>query len=156
MSESFLLSLPFGSVIGSIIIFVLGLSAAYYWFDKDRRNRRKDENDAEDRLIKLLKQTADEWELKFQLQEKKIIELTKKVDELERENGTLIEILQGRDEQTKKFYEQAFESMKISKESHAILVQLAETKKDTNDNIKRLIDLLMKNTDVIGQSIKNH
>lgn len=153
--ENIILALPFGSVIMAFVLFALGVAAAYYFVDKDRRARRREENDAEDRLITLLKTTVTEFENKFKAQDEKIAELTKKVDDLEKENGTLVEILQGRDEQTKLFYSRAFKSMEVSQETHKIVLKLAESMSQTNQTVSRLFDLLSKHADVLDHSITN-
>jgi len=153
--ENFILALPYGYVLMGFVLFALGVAAAYYFVDKDRRARRIEEKNAEDRLITLLKTTVTEFENKFSAQDKKIAELTKKVDDLEKENGTLIEILQGKDEQSKKFYEQAFKSMEVSQETHKIVLKLAESMSQTNETVARLFDLLSKHTEIIDHSISS-
>lgn len=109
--ENILTNLPFGSWIMAAVIFILGIAAAYYFFDKDRRARRIEEDEAEDRLIKLLKATVEEFEGKLKAQDEKITSLTKKVEELEHDNDKLVEILQGRDGQTQQFYKDAYVAM---------------------------------------------
>lgn len=135
-------------------VLVAGGVALYGLWDKSARDRRKQVDDEEDRLIEILSTTVKELEKKVDQQDKDIKALTKKVDDLESENNTLIRVLQGRDEDTKKFYEQAFETMKISRETHAIVVEIAHTKKDTNENMKKLIELMSKYIDVIGTQVK--
>lgn len=82
---------------------------------------KKDNED--DRLIGILQDTVTALEGKVNQQKRehdeiltdltaKIKVLGEKVDELERENTTLIKVLQGRDAQTQEFYKQAFDAFK--------------------------------------------
>lgn len=144
----------FGAYIAIATVIVAGAVALYGLWDKSARDRRKQVDGEEDRLIEILSTTVKELEKKVDKQDADIKELTRKVNSLEHENDMLIKVLQGRDEQTQKFYEQAFETMKISRETHALVTQIAETKKDTNENIKKLLELMSKHIDVIGQQSK--
>lgn len=89
-------------------------------------------DDEDDRLINILDKTvkALQGEVKKQKEDgdttikslnKKIDDLTIKVNELEKENLTLIKVLQGRDEQTAKFYSEAFKSMETAKATHKLV-----------------------------------
>lgn len=89
-------------------------------------------DDEDDRLINILDKTvkALQGEVKKQKEDgdttikslnKKIDDLTVKVNELEKENLTLIKVLQGRDEQTAKFYSEAFKSMETAKATHKLV-----------------------------------
>jgi len=83
-------------------------------------------DNADDRLINILKETVDQLEIKVNQQSKDIESLTKKVDELEKENGTLIEVLQGRDKNTLDFQRQMLEAMKIGMETNGLAKHTAE------------------------------
>lgn len=116
---------------------------------------KKTKDDEDDRLIKILKDTVDTLETKVETQKNnyennvkelnmKIDKLTKKVDTLDKENNRLVSILQGRDEQTKKFYEQSFESMKLIQQDHNLMVELANDIKKSNENTNRIINMIEK------------
>lgn len=146
--------IPGGQIVAMIVVIALGIAAAIYWLDRDRRSRKVEEDGAEDRLINILKKTVDELEKKVNEQGDKIEALTKKVADLEEENETLVRVLQGRDEQTQKFYEQAFASMKVAAETNEIVKQLAQGITGTNKNIESMISLLSKHLDVVDHSIR--
>lgn len=105
--------LSIGAVFSVVVIgglYVLGLIKG-----------KKDNED--DRLIGILQDTVTALEGKVNQQKKEhdeiltkltkeIKELSTKVDELEKENITLVKVLQGRDAETQEFYKQAFEAFK--------------------------------------------
>ncbi len=134
------------SIGGILSVVVIGaLYVAGLWKGK------KDE--ADDRLIKILQTTVGELEKKVGHLERREQELTKEVQELRNENKRYIEILENRDKHSQEFYTQAFDSMKISKETHALVVSMAQGMQSTNSNIEKMLDLLSKHTDVIDHSI---
>lgn len=137
------------TLIGGIVaVAVVGaLYVAGLWKGK------KDE--ADDRLIKILQTTVGELEKKVGHLEKREQELTKEVHELRNENKRYIEILENRDKHSQEFYTQAFDSMKISKETHALVVSMAQGMQSTNSNIEKMIDLLSKHTDMVDHAITN-
>lgn len=99
-----------------IIIVVVGFFASMYMLSDYRDKRKKKLDASDDRLITILQTTVTELEKKVNKQTTDIEGLSKKIVALERENETLIKVLQGRDAQTQKFYEQGFESMKKTDE----------------------------------------
>lgn len=127
MTESILLSLPYGSMIGTAIVVVLGFAAMYYWFDKDRRSRRVEENVADERLVSILQKTVGELEKKVLSQGEDIRVLTKKVNTLEHDNELLVKVLQGRDDLAKEFYTRASASIDITNQTHKLVTSLAES-----------------------------
>lgn len=132
----------FGMIIAVATAVVVGAVALYGLWDERARKRRHAVDGEEDRLIALLTTTVQELEKKVNHQGQEIERLSKKVNDLESENGILIEVLQGRDKQTQKFYEEAFKTMELSKDTHILVKSLHETNKDTNENIKKLIDVI--------------
>lgn len=123
---------------------------------------KKGKDGEDDRLINILKQTVEELSKKVEHLERREADLTKKVEissneisKLRDENKKYIAILQGRDEQTKEFYKQAFKSMEVSRETRDLAETIAKGMTDTNDNIKKLIDLFSKHVDVLDHSINN-
>jgi len=110
-------------------------------------------DDAAGNLIDILQKTVEEMEKKVDKQRIDIDELTTEVEELRKDNKRYIDILQGRDAQTQKFYEAAFESMRVSKETHALVLTMATGMQNTNTNIEKLIELMSKHADVLDHSI---
>lgn len=122
-------------IVGTVILgilFVLGL------YDTKKKERNKDVDGQEDRLINLLKETEAELNKKLAKQkeehDKQTNELTEEVHklrgevgELRKENNILTEVLQGRDKQTQLFYTKAFEAMEIGNKSYALLEAMSKT-----------------------------
>lgn len=105
---------------GVLVVVVVGaLYVVGLWKGK--------KDNADDRLINILKETVDALEEKVTKQGQEIEELTEEVAELRRDNKHYLDVLQGRDAQTQEFYKQSFESMKVSKETHALVTSLAST-----------------------------
>jgi predicted RNase H-like nuclease (RuvC/YqgF family) len=124
--ENLISSLPFGNYIVGIVIIALGTSAAIYMVDAYRDKKKVSQDKTDDRLIILLQQTVSELEKKVNKQTKDISDLTDKVESLEKDNERLVKILQGRDSQTQEYYKQAFESMKIGRETNELMKKLIE------------------------------
>ena len=142
-------STAFGLVVligGVLAISVIGISYVFGLFKKNKDND-------DDRLINILKSTVDELERTVKKQTIDIEKLTKDVESFKTENGVLTKLLQGRDEQTQRFYEQGFEAMKITNQIHDTVTTLAESMKTNNENTSRLIDLLEQHLAVIDHSI---
>lgn len=97
---------------------VLGVSAVIGYFDKDKRAKNKEENDVEDRLIKLFKEQIEQLERKVSDLEKKteaqqqtITVLETKSKTVEDTNQMLKDILMGRDEDSVAFRDKAIEAI---------------------------------------------
>ena len=122
----------FNSVFGLIILIggVLSICAVGVLYVAGLYSGKKD--DADDRLIGILKETVDALEIKVNKQTTDIEFLTKKVQELERENGTLIEVLQGRDKATLEFQQQMLETVRLSMDTNSVA-------RDTNSKVSTLM-----------------
>jgi hypothetical protein len=142
--------LQFGAFMTIATAIVVGGVAIFGIWDRKQRDRRKEVDGEEDRLIDILNKTVGELEKRVTKQDEDIRLLTKKVMELDHENSILIKVLQGRDEETQKFYKEAYEAMKVIHDSHDVLTTVAESMKITSSTIGKLIDLSSKQTDVIG------
>lgn len=114
--------------IGLIIAAIAGGAGAYIVYNKQK-------DGADDRLINILKGTVDALEEKVNKQSEDIKALTEKVDDLERENETLVEVLQGRDKSTLEFQRQMLEAMRIGMETNGLA-------KETSNSLNRLTDLI--------------
>lgn len=114
--------------IGLIIAAIAGGAGAYMVYNKQK-------DGADDRLINILKGTVDALEEKVNKQSEDIKALTEKVDDLERENETLVEVLQGRDKSTLEFQRQMLEAMRIGMETNGLA-------KETSNSLNRLTDLI--------------
>ena len=133
-----------GIVVGVIIagiLYIMGI------FSKQKNERAKEQNAGDDRLIDILQKTVTELEKKVNKQTIDIESLTKEVHELKRDNAKYIEIFQGKDEATANFYKQGYEAMEISRKTHDIMTTVAESIKNTNENMSKLIDLISKGMD---------
>ena len=103
----------FGGIIGIITTVVVGGFAIYGAFNKNSKILKKEESDTAKDVIGLLKDQVDALEKKVDDQGTEIKELTDKVQKLTDENKTLRDVLQGRDGETKQFYKDAYEAMKV-------------------------------------------
>lgn len=126
----FLSQLPNSPIgwIGLTIAAIVGGFTAYMFYNKNK-------DGADDRLINILKDTVDQLEEKVNKQSKDIEMLTIKLGELERENETLVEVLQGRDKSTLEFQRQMLEAMRIGMETNGLA-------KETAESLHRLTDLI--------------
>lgn len=114
--------------IGLTIAAIVGGFTAYMFYNKNK-------DGADDRLINILKETVDALEEKVNKQSNDIAALTKKVDELEKENETLVSVLQGRDKSTLEFQKQMLEAMRVGMETNGLAKQNSEA-------LNRLTDLI--------------
>lgn len=145
--EKFFTTIPgivisLGAILAVIVtgsLYVLGL-----W--------KKGKDGADDRLIKILQTTVDELERTVKKQTVDIEMLVKEVGEIRTENKLLKELNTGRDEATKEFYKQAFESMKTVRDTHNTITTLAGEMKINNENSTRLIGLLEKHLDALDHT----
>lgn len=142
--KEFLTTIPgivisLGAILSVVVIgllFILGL-----W--------KKGKNGEDDRLIDILKSTVDALETKVNKQTTDIEALTKEVRDLKRDNEKYIEIFQGRDKETKDFYERAYKAIDTVAQTHDIITTVAESIKNTNSAMEKLIELLSKSVDVV-------
>ncbi len=111
---------------------ILGVLAIYGLFDRKKRALRKEEEQTGDRVMVLMRAEVTELTKKVNTQQKDIVDLNEKVDRLVTENKTLKDVLQGRDDQSKKFYQDAYAAMevikhndKVSEENAKILSKIA-------------------------------
>jgi predicted RNase H-like nuclease (RuvC/YqgF family) len=125
--ESLLAKLPYAEWVMFIVVLVMGGAAGVYMLDGYRDKKKVKQDGADDRLIGILEKTVKEMETKVNKLVIREQELTKEVAELRRDNEKLISILQGRDAQTQEFFKQAYDTMKISRETHALVVGLARS-----------------------------
>ncbi len=149
MIEKFFNTIPgvvisLGAILAVVVtglLYVLGL-----W--------KKGKNGEDDRLINLLKETVDELEKKVNKQTTDIQLLTTKVGDLERDNKKYIEIFQGRDKDSQDFYKAAYSAIDTVHQTHDILTTVAESIKNTNLAMVKLIELIGKSVDVVGSIAK--
>lgn len=94
-----------------------------------------------------------EWSEREEALEGKIDLLSGQLDKLQSENESYLKALQGRDIETKEFYRQAFESMKVSKETFIMVSNLVREITGMNENMKRMINLMSEHTKVMDHSI---
>lgn len=138
-----------GSIIIVITLAIGGGLAVYGIWDKVRRDRQKDTDGSEDRLIDLLQKTVNELEKKVNQQTADIKVITTKMQHLEKENETLVRVLQGRDDATQQFYRQMLESIKVTQSTHDTVTTLAKSVQDTVTNMTKLIELLSRHLEVL-------
>lgn len=136
----------------AVTTIIFGAVAVYGLWDKKSKERKKELDGEEDRLISILQNTVKELEKKVNQQDADIKSLTLKVDALSIENHTLTKVLQGRDEETQKFYKEAYTAMRTVDESYNKLKSLEEVVKEKNHNISELINLVGRQVDAIERT----
>jgi len=114
--------------IALIVAATAGGFSAYLVYNKNK-------DGVDDRLINILKSTVDALEERVNKQSADIDALTKKVGELERENETLISVLQGRDKSTMEFQRQMLEAMRIGMETNGLA-------KETSKSLDKLTSII--------------
>ena len=120
----------FGIYLTSGTTIIFGAIAIYGLFDKTSRERRKETDGAEDRLINLLKAEVAELTKKVDKQDDDIQILSLEVEKLKKENHVLSTVLQGRDDSTRKFQDDAylaFEQIKTMGDNLTRLVTVFES-----------------------------
>ncbi len=144
----------FGTVISLGAILTVAVTGLLYMigiWSKGKKDQKDSNSKEEDRLINILKTTVEELETKVNKQTLDIKNLTEEVHELKRENGKYIEIFQGRNEETKKFYERAYIAIDTVQQTHDIITTMAESIKNTNTALQGLIGILSQSVDVVGK-----
>ena len=126
---------------------IAGGFAIFGLFDQRAKKKKKMEDDADDRLINLLQQTVGELEKKVTLMEADQRIMTDAIKDLKSKNQTLLEVLQGRDNNTKEFNQRMLEA--------AAIAEKANTQAEKNgQNIKKLVDLLERHLSAIERKIQ--
>lgn len=124
--ESLIEKLPYSGFIIAICVVVLGASAGVYMFDSYRDKKKIKQDSADDRLIGILEKTVNEMKAKVEQLEKRERELTVEVAELRKDNEKLVLILQGRDEQTIKFYNEFADMVQVNKKTYDIVENIGK------------------------------
>jgi len=154
--EQFLTTIP-GTVAAWVVVITLvigGVLVVIGLWDKKVKERKKETDGSEDRLIEILQTTVNELEKKVDQQTKDIEGLTKTVEELKRDNEKYIDIFKGRDGQTQQFYKEGFEAMKIANLTHDVVTTMAESVKNTNENLKSTNENINKLIDLLGKHLE--
>lgn len=123
----------FQSWIGIVAIVVASLAVIVSTIINQRKNNKKEVNDEEDRLNKLLTDTVNSLQDKVKTLEEKVAEgekkqkdSEKKIDELIADNKKYIEIFQGIDKDTIEYRKLGMESIKKIEEIHAYSKTMSE------------------------------
>ena len=130
--EGFVTHLP-NTLIGwasFVVALSFSIVLAYLAFMRQR-------DGADDRLIKILQGTVEELEKKVEALETEQEHLTKQVTKLQTTNDTLTKVLQGRDEATVLFQNEARQAIILGRETNEIA-------RATNQAVKELADVLSK------------
>lgn len=128
------------AVTGVIGIIVTGVFSAINIFDRQRKKRQKANDEADDRLVNILKDTVAGLEKKVETMGKQLADQARKILKLETENETMTKVLQGRDADAKNLYENAKVAKNITEENRKLLL-------GANKNIERLAAAIEKHLD---------
>lgn len=138
-------------LVGIVSLIITGGFVIVSIFDKVRKQRVKEANEEDDRLIALLKDELDALKRKVDDLEIQGEERTERLEKLEARNELLEEIFQGRDEQTKEFMKKGFVAMQLGAETHQLAL---ETKKEVTRNsqsIEKLYKAIESHLNVMAQ-----
>ena len=123
----------FGGVVGLISGIVGIVFFIFVTFNKNYKKLKKEETDTAKDVIDLLTS-------KVTVLEGKVKELETKVDILTTENKTLRDVLQGRDGETKQFYQDAYAAMKVIEHNDKV----SEENSRTLAKIATLLETVIK------------
>lgn len=119
-------------IIGQVAgLLILGGFGGVYLFSKSLQEKRKKENEAEDRLNKILNETVQGLEKKIKNLSDLHTENKKEIEKLSIENKLLKDIFQGRDERSVKQYKltednnKSIEKLCLLLERHIALAEKA-------------------------------
>ena len=133
---------------------LMGGFAGYGVFDRERKKREKEGDEADDRLISLLKGTVESLEKQVNKMQSQVSELSTKVQKLQTENDMLRGILQGRDSNTKKIQDEMVENIQRNKETLATVKEISSANKTTNENIEKLYELMNRHLECVEKLIQ--
>ncbi len=152
--NEFLTTIP-GTVASWVVVATLiiaGVLVVIGLWDKKSKERKKETDGSEDRLIDILQKTVEELEKKVDKLTTQVDQQTKDIENLSRDKETYLSILQGRDGDTKEFFSQSRKSMEVVQSTHDVVTTLATSIADTNTNMGKLIELLGKHVEVIDHA----
>ena len=121
-----------------IALFAVGVFAVLGAFDKVKNAARKETDETEDKLIRLLKDQVDALERKVLEQDTLIAQIKIQMESLITENKTLREVLEGRDKTTKDYQAAGLKAMEAGKQILDIVI-------NTDKNVAALISKGKKN-----------
>ncbi len=113
-------------------------------FDKGRRERNKENNLVDDRVISLLKEQISQLEKKSVEQGKNLETMQTELTKLGAENKLLKDLVQGRDPQTVDFQERGLVAIARVEEITAIAHENQKAILKVQQNIERLYKLIEK------------
>lgn len=128
--------------IAVLSLLVTGALAIVGLVDKQRRERNKESAALDADFIAKLQREVNELKTDNAGRDAQISALSAQVGAYKEANENLVKILQGRDENTKQFYQAAFESFKLTRDNHDVLTTIAASMHTANENTTKLIELL--------------
>ena len=130
------LSSPIISWTGIFGLAIIGLFAIIGFFKKKKDEKTDETNKADDRLVGLLQGTVDQLEKRLESQTASLTSSLNRITAIETENTVYKELFQGRDIQMQKFMKDGFETM-------ALVPDMIEMMKRTNENVEQLYKILI-------------
>lgn len=128
----------FQTVLSIVTVIVLGAFSVATLFDKGRRDRSKLASEETQELISILQQKIKALEDRVTTTESDAKTAKEEAIKVKAENGTLREILQGRDAATIEFQKQAMEAMKVGYDTNKMAHENSLKLDAANKNIERL------------------
>ena len=125
-------------ILGNIAIVILGIFSLLSLIDKTRRDRSKLASDETKDLIDILQEKITALEGRVTTAENNAAIAKDEAIKVKAENGTLRDILQGRDNATVEFQKSAMDAIKVSYDTNRIGLENSKKLDSANQNIERL------------------
>lgn len=119
-------------------IVIIGFFAAISLFDRTKRERAKLASEETTELISILKEKIEALETRVKDAEDNAKIAKTQVEEVRKENNRLVEILQGRDQNTMKYQEMGLKAMETAFETHKAVLNNGHKIEAVNKNVERL------------------
>jgi len=132
----FINSLP--TWVTALTLIIFGLVALIGIFDRNMRDRRKETDAQEDRIIDLYKVEIEELNKSLAKTNKEIEILKAKMLKLETENSVMTKLIQGRDTEAIKYRERGIQTMDMALAMSGNIIENGESIKKCIKSIERL------------------
>jgi len=139
------------NLISIITLIVVGLLAIPAVFDKTRRDRAKLASEETTELINILKEKIDALESRVKTAEENAAQAKIEVADIKKENNRLIEILQGRDQNTQEYQKLGVQAMQTAFETHKAVLANGHKIEAVNKNVERLATAIESHLDEMGE-----
>lgn len=128
--------------LGLVFMFIIAITNFKLTRDKTIKERTKEVDSLDQKLISGLKETVGQLEKKVQLLEDQHSKNAELITQLSASNQTMRDILQGRDKDSLEFQRQGLETMKLFGEVSKLVMATNVTVTQTHDEVKKLYQMI--------------